>query len=751
MARNEISRPPQPAILSETSSVKATAAIAWLLVFTALFLTASMYYVQAPRLHVLLELLPIVGNAIAGWDLSTLAERIDFTAVALLIGAGSFALGRLILRALGLSSGLDRATSVPLAGGLGLSAWSLVTLLAGVCGWLHQGLFAILLAAFLIAELVLRWRSARTRSTDPADAPTRGSNNRPRRLATLVATTCAPFVAVMILGAMLPPTDFDVKEYHLEGPKEYFLQGRITMLPHNVYTSFPFLTEMLSLSGMVLRDDWARGALAGKLVLMSFALVTAAGVFALARRLFGEWAAWLALLIWLTIPWTYRISIIAYAEGGLSCYLLLTALALQLVATSDQLHRTRPHLLLAGLMAGSAAACKYPAVLTVVIPAGLACLAIAFRRNTSPASPAKQTVIAAVLFSAGVLSAFGPWLLKNLIETGNPVYPLLYSVFGGESFDAQTNARWAAAHGPPKELLEHPAQILPDLWKNLRDVAVTSDWQSSLVFGLAPLSLLAWNRTRWLWAFAAWQFFTWLWATHRIDRFWVPMLPVLSVLGGIGASAVRDALERWRTTSGSPAPQLFSTLAAGAVALSLLSNLVVVLSPLAGNNAYFSSLDEARKQARPLSARVLDEARLPRGAKVLFVGEANVFDIEPPYLYNTVFDDSLLLGLILDDSGTLRSREELKAAFANHQITHVLVQWSEIVRYRLPGSYGFPDPIHPRLFEQLRHTGVLEPVHMQRLYWDSLGPAEQEYVEQWASELREQNTFRAVDLYRVLP
>ena len=39
----------------------------------------------------------------------------------------------------------------------------------------------------------------------------------------------APFVVVMILGSMLPSIDFDVLEYHLQGPKEYYQAGHIAL------------------------------------------------------------------------------------------------------------------------------------------------------------------------------------------------------------------------------------------------------------------------------------------------------------------------------------------------------------------------------------------------------------------------------------------------------------------------------------------------------------------------------------------
>ena len=69
-----------------------------------------------------------------------------------------------------------------------------------------------------------------------------------------------PFVVAMILAAMLPSIDFDVLEYHLEGPKEYFQSGRISYLPHNVYTNMPFNVEMLHLLAMEVMGDWWWGA-----------------------------------------------------------------------------------------------------------------------------------------------------------------------------------------------------------------------------------------------------------------------------------------------------------------------------------------------------------------------------------------------------------------------------------------------------------------------------------------------------------
>ena len=72
-------------------------------------------------------------------------------------------------------------------------------------------------------------------------------------------------------GRCCPTIDFDVLEYHLQGPKEYYQAGRIAYLPHNVYTNMPFGVEMLHLLGMEVYGDWWWGALAGQLLVAAFA------------------------------------------------------------------------------------------------------------------------------------------------------------------------------------------------------------------------------------------------------------------------------------------------------------------------------------------------------------------------------------------------------------------------------------------------------------------------------------------------
>ena len=86
----------------------------------------------------------------------------------------------------------------------------------------------------------------------------------------------------------------------------------------------------------------------------------------------------------------------------------------------------------------------------------------------------------------------------------------------------------ASLHGPQRI-------ITTELWRDLVEVAGRSDWQSPLYAALAPLALLRAGSRRMalaLWGYVAYLFLTWWLLTHRLDRFWLPLLPPLAVLAG---------------------------------------------------------------------------------------------------------------------------------------------------------------------------------------------------------------------------
>lgn len=724
--------------------------VSWLIVFCAFFYTrtlpnaagnptrADLWSIAPGHVFNLFidTLVPppaLKSETAHGWEY--LPQRFPLWTAAGFIILGCWACGRLTLRRMGLGRTFTRCERLVLACTIGIGEVTLFMMISGCFGWMGRGWIIGLLALAVFVEAAVRWLapvSPNEQQPPPREPLTADEIARRRMRRTVCVMSLLPFVIVIILGGATPSTDFDVKEYHLQGPKEWYQAGQITFLRHNVYTTFPFLTEMVSLLGMVVYGDWFWGALVGKSVLCWFGPLTALACYALARRWFGETAGLIAGFVYLTTPWTVRISIIAYAEGGLCLYLIATLLAVTLlqaetrparrgVTTTELPGFSKQHIWLCGFLAGCAMACKYTGLLFVVLPMAVIVLAYVNRHSvrSKMEHPGEFNWSRVGWFSFGVAVAIGPWLLRNLLWTGNPVYPLAGSIFGGVDWNPARNAQWAAAHSPDdRNILGWFVSVKGrPAW--LIDITAVNDWLSPLLYGLGVLSLWhLWPRKTaaeadadqprrmlklflmfWVTLFLFWWMFT-----HRLDRFWVPLLPVVATLAGIGAVWSKQ--------------KLWQVFLVNVLAITWVFNLCFVTRNNIGFNAYAYELKEVRKLVTPPAIQAINQSlqsgQLSAKTKVLLVGEAQPFDARFPTLYNTVFDDNLIRDFVHGSAAKKSSATQpelqpdkilrrLRAA----GVTHVLVNWSQILRYRMPGSYGYDDFVHPELFNQLVQAGVL--------------------------------------------
>ncbi|MFM1802131.1 MAG: hypothetical protein RJA81_1483, partial [Planctomycetota bacterium] len=195
-----------------------------------------------------------------------------------------------------------------------------------------------------------------------------------------------------------------------------------------------------------------------------------------------------------------------------------------------------------------------------------------------------------------------------------------------------------------------------------------------------------------LWGLSAWIFLSWWLFTHRLDRFWLPIQPVLAILSGFGISVVLKQ-------------RLLSVWCRVLIAFSLSINWIYSSTALAGLNEWTQPLTELWKTVpnRLYPASVLVDQSLRDDDKVLLVGQAAVFYWQHEILYNTVFNRERI-ELIAKG----RSSAEVHAILKKQRVTHVFVDWSEIRRYRQPGNYGFTDFVTEPLFDQFVQDGVLE-------------------------------------------
>ena len=622
------------------------------------------------------------------------------TAVGILVV--SWLAGRLVLAAIRLEPRSSPAEASPRTGvlplvscerfvlscGVGLNAVSLYVLAAGLAGALNRWTFLVPAAAVVALSIGrVRRRAGTTALADGRDND---------EISARWLWMAFPFAVVILLGGMLPPVDFDVREYHLQAPKEFFQRGSIGFLPHNVYGNMPLGSEMFSLLGMALLNDWWLGALVGKTVIAFFAPLTSLALFAAGRRFASRGAGVVAAVLYLSIPWVSVVSTRGLIEGVLAFYLFLSVYAVLLwwqvegaETAAGEANRASGWwrasdgcLALAGFCSGAAVSCKYPAVLFVAVPLAAIILARAARQEGR-----NRAARAIGIYLLAVFAGCGLWFVKNWVLTGNPVYPLLYEWFGGETRTPEINARWLAAHQPHR--FDFSA-----LAESLMTVALKSDWLSPVLVPLAALGLFV-RRYRWpaliLAGYFGYVIATWWLFTHRIDRFWIPALPVLALLAGIGA--VWSTSLAWRRAT-------LATLVVG-----LGTSLIYVTSHEVTYNSFFVSLDRTRQDPGRVSGwHLILNSNVPPGCKVLSVGDAQVFDFEVPVIYNTVFDGSEVASICED-----RPADQIASELLRRNISHVFVDWREIRRYRQPGNYGgIPDFVTKEFFQTLVQKRVLD-------------------------------------------
>ncbi|MCP4506580.1 MAG: hypothetical protein GY826_09320 [Fuerstiella sp.] len=690
----------------------------------------------------------------SGWQ--NLAERVPFIRTAAVLWLAAWTLGRLAVNLILGPIRLLKSERIVLDFGVGISLLTLWTLLCGLAGLLHTNV--LLAPSGAVSLLLLMSRLTRSRSVAETWVAPRTANPEKvhRGLLFLLIIMPAPFVLHVFLGGMTPPFDFDVCEYHLQGPKEWLQSGRIRTLKHNVYTSFPFLSEMLSLHAMVLQNDWWRGAIAGKLALTSFQFLSAVSVFAICQRWIGTVSGLIAVTALSSTPWTTRISIIAYAEGAITFYLAASIMSgLLVTATSVPRYRWR-FVGLTGFLAGSAMAAKYPGLVSVVIPAALfvawsvresSCPTTARQKSESgdaacprDAALSRRLILQyAVVFASAVLLAVGPWLAKNAAETGNPVYPLGYSVFGANDWSPDMDQKWQRAHSPD----DHDVTRIP---AHLMDVTVRSDWQNGFLFAFAVPALLMVRRQKTigcLWAYVIWMLATWWALTHRIDRFWIPLIPVLAVLAG--AAWQLNTSVFWR------------------YGMMLILFMCCVFSygfirlPEIRFHAGLMQMAEARTRPVRQDLRLLNST-LPKHARVLMVGEAAVFNATFELVYNTVFDECIFeqwtsaAGSSMESGrATMKPTDEIRSVLREQNITHIYVNWSEILRYRQ--TYGYTEFVTPDRFTMLQSMGLLAaPITISRGDWTSLDRRQQANVSSWHGApalMNGSSSWNSIQIYRV--
>ena len=432
----------------------------------------------------------------------------------------------------------DERFGVATLAALGIGSFSLLLLLLGWAGVLNRGLAWILTAASVVLGLV---HLIGEKKFNPDRIAT--SLRERADWTEWVYLIAVPFLALAVLAAFIPPgllwgdepNGYDVVEYHLQIPREWYEAARIIPLHHNVFSYFPFNVELHYLLAMLLRGGpWAGMYIAQLMhVAMIVLAVLAVKEFAggrlstdqspphpnpLPRSTAGEGTR--GVLFAATTPWLTLLAPVAYNEGGL---LLFGTLAIGFTwrAISTPEARGR-RMLLAGVMAGFACGVKLTAAPMLLVAIPIAFLVALFLQN-------KRGFLKPIAaFLLGGLLVFSPWLIRNFIWTHNPVFPEAMSIFGRAHFTPEQAERWHLAYVPRPDQRSIDGR-LKAAWEQ-----IAADWRYGFV--ILPAGLFAfWKHRRrpaslFLIALLLMWLVFWLGFTHLQSRFFVLAIPVMALL-----------------------------------------------------------------------------------------------------------------------------------------------------------------------------------------------------------------------------
>jgi len=217
-----------------------------------------------------------------------------------------------------------------------------------------------------------------------------------------------------LLGSV-PPVDRDALTHHLFVPKLWLEHGGIHEIPEIPFSYYPMNLDLLYTVPLALGND-----IVPKYIHYLFALLTALLLHRHIARRLGRVYGLLGALFFLSVPVILKLSITVYVDLGLVFF--TTAALLLLLRWAEEGFPWR-WLVLAGLCCGLAAGTKYNGLIGIVVLALL--VPVLYQRGAGVVKQSNgRALLCGLVFALATLTAFSPWLVRNYLWTGNPIYPL---------------------------------------------------------------------------------------------------------------------------------------------------------------------------------------------------------------------------------------------------------------------------------------------------------------------------------------
>ena len=509
-------------------------------------------------------------------------------------------------------------------------------------------------------------------------------------------------------AAATPPFFYDALAYHLAVPHKYLQHHGFHFLPHHYYSNFPANIGMIFLIGL----SFSGGMLA-KLLSWLYAPMTVLAVYAFAKKHWGRSIALTSAAIISCVPGILILSTLTSVDLGVMFYSSLSFFALSTWFSSN----LRSWVLLSGVFCSLAIGSKYTA-----IPVTFASLAITlvvhkfFTEKRSMVSIFQELVT----FSVIVFFGISPWLFKNFMYTGNPIFPFFNTLFGVHTGISVGYAGIMARRLPSSsQWLDWIKFYLTAPWTiTMTDVAAAGKAGAIFLLGFPAVFLLKTRDViaRNLLLASICSFWLWVFLVPRVLRYAFQIFPLLSIV---------IAYTLWNL----PVSRHWKKFFVGGVGLLMAYNMTLFFSesmflkPFSYLFANYPQEDFLLEHGvNHYPALQYMNTRLPSHTKILFVGEFRGFYCERDYILQIVRgdEDMFLQQLIHQATGITELVQELQ----HRGITHILLNRSEMRRIaqnflNRDSYFNWQNEKSRELYQQLfsiQHSHLLFSQHQVELY-----------------------------------
>lgn len=405
---------------------------------------------------------------------------------------------------------------------LGLGILGYMVLAIGLAGWLYKWvahLLLILLFIISIGELKVIISALYGNIKDFVKGASTIQKIDPISLCLI--SILGLHVILNFLSCLAPPSAVDPLTYQLALPKAYINEHRIGYMPETIFSSFPFMLNMLYLFGMLLSS----GRLPA-LIHSFFGILILGTIFSLCRKRFKENISLLAAAIFYTLPIVTFEATSAFVDLGLTVFGFLALYAF----LEWQARRETRWIVLSGVFSGFAAGTKYlglTSILAISIMLLMESLSIKkFKFKYAAASFSK-------FFLASILVAC-PWYIKSWVFTGNPLFPFFFRFFGGKNwntFSAETLTGGLYNYGGMGSDLKSFILCPWNITLHGR-VFDNGEWLGPLFLSFLPLLIFFYRdnkSVRTLFVYSAIYYPFWFFISQQA-KFLIPLLVVLSII-----------------------------------------------------------------------------------------------------------------------------------------------------------------------------------------------------------------------------